>query len=105
MVNSLPNGWTESKVCVGFISPDYLYLTVLWDPKDGPYTTNDFVRTDRPIWFDMEIWPTGGSDPSDPEGSKHRSCALTNSAFLSGSPYTKAEELFEGYTWPAKDFP
>lgn len=104
MVSSLPNGWTESKVCVGTISPDYLYLTVLWDPKDGPYRTNDFVRTDQPIWFDMEIWPTGGSDPADPAGSRHRSCAVTSQTFLAGSPVESMDEIFGAYDWPAREF-
>lgn len=106
MVNSLPNGWTQSKICIGTISPDYVYMTVLWDPVDGPYRTNDFVRTDQPIWFDMEIWRSGGGDPTDVEGSDHRSCASTHWAFgeyyWKGTGPSRPEDLFAGYDWPGR---
>ena len=94
VVSSLPWGWTQSTICVGSITPDYLYLTVLWDPVDGPFTTNHHTQLHQPIWFDMEIWPTGEYDPV--YGS-HRSCALT------GWVNTDQDTLFGGYDWPGKD--
>ena len=102
-VSALPQGWTRSEVCVGTVSPDYVYLTVLWDPAEGPYRTNDWTRTDQPIWFDVEIWRTVGGDPSDVMASKHRSCMSTSWWFYPDKlGRTSADELFTGYTWPGK---
>ncbi|MCK6507814.1 hypothetical protein L6R53_31355 [Myxococcota bacterium] len=93
VVYSLPFGWTESTLCVGYLSPDRLYLTVLWDPVEGPYRTNDYTSLDVPIWFDMEIWPTD----LDPVYGGHRSCAQTG-----WSGWT-TDDLFAGYDWLGKD--
>ncbi len=102
-VSALPQGWTRSEVCVGTVSPDYVYLTVLWDPAEGPYRTNDWTRTDQPIWFDVEIWRTGGGDPSDILASKHRSCMSTSWWFYPDkADRTSADDFFKGYTWPGK---
>lgn len=102
-VSALPQGWTRSEVCVGTVSPDYVYLTVLWDPADGPYRTNDWTRTDQPIWFDLEIWRTGGGDPANIRASKHRSC-MSTSWWRDPESFdlTSADDFFKGYTWPGK---
>lgn len=70
-VHALPNGWTQSTVCIGTISPDYVYLTFLWDPVDGPFTTNEHTQVHHPIWFKAELW----SYWSDPIYDAHRGCA------------------------------
>ena len=67
-VDSLPHGWTNSTVCVGDVGVDYIYLTVLFDPRGGPYETNLRNPLSQPIWFDVEITATG-VDP--------RSCFVT----------------------------
>ncbi|MCK6506018.1 hypothetical protein L6R53_21985 [Myxococcota bacterium] len=93
-VHSLPFGWTDSTVCVGYISPDRLYMTVLWDPADGPYRTNKWTHIDHPIWFDMEIWPSSDElGDYDPIHGDHRSCALT-----AWGGVTEVE-LFSGFDW------
>ena len=97
-VQALPFGWTESTICVGYLSPDRLYLTVLWDPVEGPYRTNLHTSIDHPIWFDMEIWPTSdGWGDYDPVYGAHRSCALT--AWVGD---VSEEELFAGYDWEGR---
>ena len=67
-VDSMPHGWTLSKVCVGDIGVEYAYVTVLFDPIDGPYQTNLYNPLHQPIWFEAEILGTG-RDP--------RSCFVT----------------------------
>lgn len=93
LVHSLPYGWTESTLCIGYISPDRLYLTLLWDPVEGPYRTNTFTSIDVPIWIDMEIWPTD----LEPEYGSHRSCALT--AWVN----TREGDHFAGYSWDGQE--
>lgn len=94
MVHSLPHGWTDSTVCVSYLSPDRLYLTVLWDPAEGPYRTNAWTSIDHPIWFDLEIWPTANEYGAyDPVHGSRRSCAVTAWADVT------EEELFAGFDW------
>jgi hypothetical protein len=103
-VSALSQGWTRSEVCVGQVRPDYVYLTVLWDPAEGPYRTNDWVRTDQPIWFDMELWRTGGGDPKDPTGSAHRSCMALHWYFW--PDYSDKDPwwlYYRDYTWAGKE--
>ncbi|MCK6504716.1 hypothetical protein L6R53_15140 [Myxococcota bacterium] len=58
-VDSLPQGWTDSKVCIEAVSVDHLKATVLFDPLDGPYTRNEHNNLQQPIWFELEAWATG----------------------------------------------
>ncbi len=102
-VSNLPHGWTASEVCIGQVRPDYIYLTVLWDPVDGPYRTNDWMPMDQPIWFDMEIWRSDGGDLNDPEGSRHRSCmALAWNFVPEEEPDDPISRYYADYTWPGK---
>ena len=94
-VNSLPDGMTRSVVCIGTVSPTYIYLTVLWDPtEDGPYQTNARNPMQQPIWFDAEIWATGrGPTVQD----KQRSCASTGWAGVDRG------DLFSGVSYPGME--
>ncbi|NOY25597.1 MAG: hypothetical protein GXP62_06960 [Oligoflexia bacterium] len=91
-VVTLPNGWTKSTVCVGAVSPDYVYLTFLWDPIDGPFTTNEHTQVHQPIWFDAEMW----SYNRDPKYGKQAQCTSTQYAGV------EQDDIFGHYSWPAQ---
>ncbi len=91
-VNTLPNGWTGSTLCIGTVSPDYVHLTFLWDPLDGPFTTNQFTQVHQPIFFDATVWRYG----TEPELGIQRVCSST--AWMG----VEEADIFGGYDWPAR---
>ena len=92
-VHSLPHGMTDTTVCIGTLSPDYVYLTVLWEPDpDGPYPGNERNPMDQPIWFDVEMF---AYDTNEKE--QQRGCLST------GYGTEEIMELpFQGYDWPGR---
>ncbi|MCK6504751.1 hypothetical protein L6R53_15320 [Myxococcota bacterium] len=93
-VSSLPHGMTEMTVCIGTLSPDYVYLTVLWEPSpDGPYPVNERNPMDQPIWFDVEMFAYDSHD-EEPQ----RNCLSTGY----GTKDLKGQ-VFGGYDWPGRD--
>ncbi len=72
-VYSLPDGMTKSTVCVESFSREHMKLTVLFDPLDGPFTTNHHTQLHQPIFFTADIWATNmGPD----EATRNRSCMM-----------------------------
>jgi len=65
-IDSLPYGWTRSTVCMGEITPEFTYLTVLFDPADGPYMTNHRNPWTRPLWLEIILTATGSEEKVDP---------------------------------------
>ena len=74
VVTSLPHGWTQSTVCIASVSPTDVSMTVLLDPVDGPYRTNEFTSFDHPIWFDIHVQAHPPKTVDNPTG---QACALT----------------------------
>jgi len=72
-VYSLPDGMTRSTVCFDQFSRTHMVMTGLFEPLDGPYTTNKHTTLTQPIWFKLEAWAT---DTGPDEDARHRSCML-----------------------------
>ncbi len=73
MVYSLPDGLTRTTVCIDQFTRTRLVLTGLFEPLDGPYTTNHHTTLTHPIWFKVDAWAThAGPDKT----TIHRSCML-----------------------------
>ena len=71
-VETLPQGWTDTKVCIDSLTADHIRATVLFDPLEGPYSRNERNLLLQPIWFELEAWATG----DDLSKTKH-SCYST----------------------------
>lgn len=89
-VFSMPNGWTQSTLCVEAVSPDYLKLTMLWDPLDGPFTTNHHTQVHQPIFFELHAGGYQAGSLDEPRWSCHSS----------GFAGFEQDEIFGAYDWP-----
>ncbi len=87
-VNSLPYGWTRSTVCIGELSPEFTYLTILFDPSDGPYMTNVRNRWTRPLFIEARLVGTGleeGVAPLDCKKNRNRCRSCFETVYASST--------------------